>query len=175
MVNLILPKNYVQNIDSPLIFLAGPIKGAPSWQNEAVKIIHSLEPNFFVASPSRRMGKEVAGYVVSGDSNYFQRQRAWEWHYMSLAAKKGCILFWLPGEIQHSCDKSYAFMTSNEFGHWTAYKQWEQVNLAIGRDGNFREWSTLEFDLKKKVPEMITNIKETLEDTCKEAIKISKG
>jgi hypothetical protein len=66
-------------------------------------------------------------------------------------------------------------MTSNEFGHWTAYKQWEQVNLAIGRDGNFREWSTLEFDLKKKVPEMITNIKETLEDTCKEAIKISKG
>jgi hypothetical protein len=29
--NLILPPNYLQTIDAPVIFLAGPIQGADDW------------------------------------------------------------------------------------------------------------------------------------------------
>ncbi len=90
---------------------------------------------------------------------------------MNKAAENGCILFWLPEEEEHHCDKSYAFMTSNEFGHWTAYRQLgKPVNLAIGTDGKFAEWHTLEYDLKVKAPNLLRKVKNTLEETCDEAV-----
>jgi hypothetical protein len=36
MGKVIIPKTYVKDIEAPLIFLAGPVKGAPNWQDEAI-------------------------------------------------------------------------------------------------------------------------------------------
>jgi hypothetical protein len=35
---LILPPQYV-TVEGPLVFLAGPIQGAPDWQREAIALL----------------------------------------------------------------------------------------------------------------------------------------
>ena len=47
MTGIIIPKTYIKCIE-PLIFLAGPIKSAPKWRDEAVHIIASKNPNLFI-------------------------------------------------------------------------------------------------------------------------------
>jgi hypothetical protein len=175
MGRVIIPKTYVKDIALPLIFLAGPIRSAPNWQDQAIELLFSRDPDLVIASPRRGARDKIAPYIAEGDESYFPRQRAWEWYYMNKAAENGCILFWLPKEAEHHCDKSYAFMTSNEFGHWTAYRQLGQkVNLAIGTDGKFTEWHTLEYDLKVKCPDLVPKVKNTLEQTCDEAIRLAR-
>jgi hypothetical protein len=41
MAGVIIPKTYVTMITDPLIFLAGPILGAPNWQDKAIEILFS--------------------------------------------------------------------------------------------------------------------------------------
>ena len=36
--------------EAPLVFLAGPIQGAPLWQEDAIKILAQLNPELWVAS-----------------------------------------------------------------------------------------------------------------------------
>ena len=43
MPHVVIPKTYVEEIGDPIIFLAGPIKGAPNWQSEAITIISSYD------------------------------------------------------------------------------------------------------------------------------------
>jgi hypothetical protein len=52
---ILLPPNYIQNLEGNLIFLAGPIQGAPKWHNQAIKIIQNINSGLHVASPSRRV------------------------------------------------------------------------------------------------------------------------
>ena len=54
MSKLILPKTYISNLDMPLIFLAGPIRGAPNWQDDAIRFLFSQEKNLAIASPRLR-------------------------------------------------------------------------------------------------------------------------
>ena len=171
MTGIIIPKTYIKCIE-PLIFLAGPIKSAPKWRDEAVHIIASKNPNLFIASPDKRFGTDIQKYILSGNDNYFTRQREWEWHYQEIAAKNGSILFWFPKEEQHHCNKSYGLMTSNEFGHWTAvYNYNKSIKFCIGSDGKFPEWNTFLYDINRKVPDK--RVFDTLEDTCEEAIKLT--
>lgn len=39
--------------EGPVIFLAGPIQGAPEWQADAGNLIHEINPTVIVASPRR--------------------------------------------------------------------------------------------------------------------------
>ncbi len=43
----------IAEVDGPLIFLAGPIQGAPDWQSEAISIIHDIDPAIAIASPRK--------------------------------------------------------------------------------------------------------------------------
>ena len=107
MKGIIIPKTYVENIKVPLIFLAGPIIGAPNWQDEAIDILLSQAHELVIASPRRGIRDKIATYVIFGNQDYFPRQRAWERYYFDIASKKGSILFWLPGEVEHNCKKAY--------------------------------------------------------------------
>lgn len=171
---LIIPKTYIQKIDVPLIFLAGPIRGAPNWQDNAVTILLEKEKNLMIASPRRGIREAIAQYVVNGDDAYFPRQRAWERHYLDLAAKTGAILFWLPGEVEHKCEKAYGAMTRVELGQWmTKSKQDKSVRWCIGSDGKFSELNTLLYDLSLDAPEK--EVKKTLEETCAEALLLASA
>ncbi|MBI2124207.1 hypothetical protein HYT92_00275 [Candidatus Pacearchaeota archaeon] len=118
MNKVIIPRTYVRELTAPLIFLAGPIRCAPNWQDEAIEILFSQEPNLIIASPRRGVRDKIACYIAPGDETYFSRQRAWERHYLDIASKTGAILFWLPGEAEHDCNKEYGAMTRVELGQW---------------------------------------------------------
>src|SRR3989338_8562800 len=136
MAKLIIPKTYVQELGAPLIFLAGPIRSAPNWQDEAINLLFSQEP------------------------------------YLVIASKTGAILFWLPGEAEHDCQKVYGAMTRVEIGQWmTRYNFDKHVRFCVGSDGKFPELNIIEFDLKMDAYDK--DIKKTLEETCSEAVRLA--
>ncbi len=168
---VIIPKTYIQEIKEPLIFLAGPIRSAPNWQDKAIEFLFSQNSNLVIVSPRRGIRDKIAPYIISGDENYFPRQRAWERHYLEIASRTGAILFWLPREEEHNCEKVYGAMTRLEIGQWmTRYKFDKNVRFCVGSDGKFPELNTIEYDLKLDAPDK--DIKKTLEETCLEAIAL---
>jgi len=170
-MNIILPNTYVQTNDKSLIFLLGPIRSAPSWQDDAIEFIMSYNKDILIANPRRNVNASLQKYVIRGVQTHFDRQRAWEWEYQDIAARNGVLMFWFPKEANHHCDKSYGLMTSNEFGHRTAVKMFDNtVRLAIGTDTQFNEWDTFAYDLRRKLPSLY--VENTLEDTCKEALRL---
>ena len=172
-MGLIIPNVHVGNVYAPLIFLLGPIRGAPNWQDDAVEYILSRKPTLVVASPRRGTGDKIPKYnPINGNNNHFPRQRAWERYYLEIARKKGCGMFWLPGESEHNCDKSYGAMTRLELGQlMTSYKQDHSTRFCIGTDGKFSEFDTIAYDLSLDAPDK--KIFSTLEETCDEAMRIA--
>jgi len=172
MGKVIIPKTYVKEIKEPLIFIAGPIRGAPNWQDEAIGILLSQESSLTVASPRRGVRDKISSWVIDGDEDYFPRQRAWERHYLDIASRRGAVLFWLPGEEEHKCEKVYGAMTRVELGQWmTHYSYDDSVRFCIGSDGRFKEMRTIIFDLQIDAPDKIIN--PTLEETCNEALRLA--
>lgn len=172
MKKLIIPKTYVQNIEAPLIFLAGPIRSAPNWQDEAIDFLFSQNYDLVIASPRRGVRDKIAPYIAQGDENHFPRQRAWERHYLDIASKTGAILFWLPGEAEHNCKKVYGAMTRVEIGQWmTSYRHNNSVRFCVGSDGKFPEMHIIDFDLQMDAP--YKKIFSTLEETCSEAVRLA--
>jgi hypothetical protein len=172
MGELIIPKIYVPNICNPLIFLAGPIKGAPNWQDEAIEILFSQNSDLTIVSPRRGVRDNVSKFIVNGNESFFSRQREWERHYLDIASKDGAILFWLPKEEEHDCQKAYGAMTRFELGQWiTNYRHDNSLKFVIGSDGGFSELRTISYDLQLDAPDK--EIYDTLERTCLGALKLN--
>ncbi len=171
MKKVIIPKTYVQDTKLPLIFLAGPIISAANWQDEAIGLLLSQNSDLVIASPRKGIRDKIAPYIAKGDENYFPRQRAWERYYLNIASRTGAILFWLPGEEEHNCEKVYGAMTRVEIGQWmTNYRHDNSVRFCIGSDGKFPELHIIEYDLQEEAPDK--RIFSTLEETCSEAIQL---
>ena len=173
MSELILPKTYVEvELAKRVIFLAGPIRSAPNWQDKAIELLFKEYSSLVIVSPRRGVRENIAQYVVTGNDTYFERQRAWEQHYLELASKQGAIMFWLPGEEKHDCNKVYGAMTRIELGQgMTHYKYDNNVRVCFGTDGSFPEFSTIAYDLSIHAKDK--KILTTLEETCQEAIKVA--
>lgn len=144
----------------PIIFLAGPIRNAPPWRNEAIKLLIEKDLGVFIASPARTISEELRPYVEKDKVEYelFERQRAWEQYYLYEAAKKGCVFFYLPkeSETKEVEDKVYSHITMLELGEWIErHKNNKKINLVIATDGSFPEWSVVKYELEK---EGVTNI-----------------
>src|SRR3989344_2086457 len=136
--SVIIPKTYVR-VAKPLIFLAGPIRGAPNWQDEAIPMLLKKNPNIFIVSPRRGIRPAIETHILTGDEKYFHRLRAWERHYLDIAGHnpdtKGVIMFWLPGETEHNCEKSYGAMTRVELGQaMESYRRDKRTRFCIGSD-----------------------------------------
>ena len=171
MNSLILPNTYIENIDTPLIYLAGPIRSAPNWQEDAIELLFSMERDLTIASP-RMARMAIDQYIVCGDENRFKSQREWEWHYMDLASKNGAILFWMPYEYKHHCDKPYGAVTRIELGQWMTRNLFDKsLRVCYGSDGQFPEIYLIKYDLKLHDPDKI--IYNTLKDTCDEALRLA--
>ena len=84
------------------VFLAGPIQGAPEWQNSIDMI-----PGVTFLSPRR----------VSYDNFNYNEQVNWETEAMRTA---DVILFWIPEEAEHIEGRGYAQTTRTEFGEYIA-------------------------------------------------------
>lgn len=166
MERLIVAPNYPK-FDSPLIFLAGPIQGAENWQLKAAQYILNKDQIIWVASP-RRFEKEKGEFT----ENKYNDQVDWETHNLRLAGKKGTVLFWLSKEFEHSCSRAYAQTTRFELAEWKMKHQYEKSNLALGIEKGFTGERYIKRRLSQDCPEI--NIKNSLEETCDEAIRLAK-
>lgn len=115
--------------ESPLFFLAGPIRGGGDWQAEMSEIIIEQEPNAYIACPSRWTGEHrLRVHFHQPFSQADTRQLVWERHYLKQAGMEhgvpGCVIFWLGQEDKrnpHPGPEPYAMDTRREIGKFTAY------------------------------------------------------
>ena len=172
MSKLLIPKTYLKEIGAPIIFLAGPIRGAPTWQDDAICYLFSQEPNLIIVSPRWGIRPAIADFITDGDESFFPRQRAWERHYLKIAGDTGVIMFWLPNEEVHDCKKAYGAMTRYELAQAsTIYSMNKNYKFCVGSDGLFSELNTIQYDLSIDAPDI--EVKGSLFETCDEALKIA--
>ncbi|MAH47605.1 hypothetical protein CMI37_17420 [Candidatus Pacearchaeota archaeon] len=169
---VLLPPHY-ENIQGPLIFLGGPIQGAPYWHNNAIQMIQNNSEKIDIASPSRRVDKiyldaNPTSFRNSSNQEGWE-QVDWETFHLNQASKNGCILFWLPLEVQHYCDRPYAQTSRVEIGEWKTKHLENGCNLVIGFQPDFSGEHYLRYRLTKECPDI--PICSSLEETCLAAIK----
>lgn len=121
--------------DDIIIYLAGPIKGAPDWQEEFIRVIKKefsqikLNKNIVIANPKTILDEN--------DFNY-DNQINWETYYLDKASKQGIIVFWLPKEKERIPGRSYAQTTRFEIGEWFAKGQnIKNFKIIIGYEEGF--------------------------------------
>jgi len=132
---ILLPPNY-RSIEGPLIFLAGPIQGAPKWHNKAIKIIQDINLDINIASPSKKVDRiylkqNQERFKHSANQEEWE-QVDWETFYLNRAAQKGAIMFWFPNEETHYCERAYAQTSRFELGEWNTKCKQGGSNIVIG-------------------------------------------
>ncbi len=153
-------------VDRPLIFLGGPIQGAPDWQKEAIAII-AAAPDVDVASPRRPA-------VVKGDfgEDEYLKQVNWEHDHLAIAAKRGVIMFWLAAEAEHVPGRSYAQTTRFELGEAVTVHRYAGARVVVGIEDGFTNARYLRMTIGKKAPAI--PICDTLQDACRQAVALAR-
>lgn len=124
---LLVPTRYGV-IEGPLVFLAGPIQGAPDWQAEAIAWFAAHAPELAVASPRRP--------YLPGEFDH-AAQVDWESHHLRRAARNGVILFWLAREAVAVPGRAYAQTTRFELAEWKVRHERDGVRLVVGIEEGF--------------------------------------
>jgi hypothetical protein len=97
----------------PVIFLGGPIQGAPDWQRQAFDLLDKEGPESLVVANPRRD-------TLGPDFNY-DEQVDWESHWLYKAGTgrgHGVILFWFAAQIEEHPERVYAQTSRFELGEW---------------------------------------------------------
>lgn len=166
---VIHPDDMSQN--GKTIFLAGPISGAPNWQERASKLILAETKDLFIANPRRRMWP---------DPEYdFKKQTDWETKYLQQAACEGCILFWLAKQIEISphdpstgFPRIYSQTTRFELAEWKVHSENDpSIQMVIGIEEGFADADYIKRRFSQDCPDI--PIFDSLEITCKEAVRIA--
>lgn len=121
----------------PGIFLAGPILGAPNWQEEAIEVIDT-------ASDSRQI--DLAVYnprVEEFDPSDKSKQIHWEKTYLERARAHGTILFWFAAQDLSIKDypegRAYAQTSRIEFGRAMGWMDCNPAtSVVLGIDPEYR-------------------------------------
>lgn len=155
-------------ITQPLIFLAGPIQGAPDWQARAAALIAAEAPDCDIASPRRQIEK----FAKLNEAEYLE-QVQWEHRHLAAAAKSGVILFWLAAEDHIIEGRSYAQTTRFELGEAVTEHRLAGTKVVVGFEQGFSNAKYLRYTLAKKAPGIM--LCDTLEDTCRQAVALARG
>jgi len=165
--NIIIPPNYLKKINKPLIFLAGPIQGAHTWQDDAIKMINESAPELYIANPRREINIEH-----DFSTEMYNKQVDWESYHLKKAGKKGAIMFWLAKESKHLCERAYAQTSRFELGEWKTKHEKNKAQIVVGIEEGFTGSKYIIRRLSQDCPNI--PICHTLEQTCKEAIRLAK-
>lgn len=150
--------------ERPVIFLAGPIQGAPDWQQVAIDYIRSHAPDVDVASP-RRPNAVKADFAEGG----YYAQVEWETALLERAVKRGVVLFWGAKEADPIPGRAYAQTTRVEFGIHLVHAMYGAW-LAVGVEEGFSGARYWRYQVNKKTPWI--NVRSSLEATCADAITL---
>lgn len=146
--------------DEAVIFLAGPIQGAPPWQYDARKIIHAANKDIVVASPRRQDKK---GEFI------YEKQVDWETYYLNRAAKLGVVVFWLALQENETPGRPYAQTTRFELGEWKVKHQYLGANLVVGIEEGFTNERYIKRRMAQDCPGV--PILKSLQETCEIAVE----
>jgi hypothetical protein len=156
---LLVPPLY-SDLNRPLVFLAGPIQGAPDWHRPAIELLNTA--NVDLASP-RYEGKKHK------DEEYYDQVK-WEHYHLQEAAKNGVTLFWMAKEVKHVCDRAYAQTSRFELGEAMAMHVWQGIKMVVGMEEGFSNARYLRYTISQKAPGI--PLCETLEETCARALEL---
>jgi hypothetical protein len=159
---VLLPPQIQEDIPGQVIFLAGPIQGAPDWQGEAIRILGARASDIFIASPRRK--------YLDGDFDY-GKQVDWETYYLRRASVRGVILFWLAKEAVHDCGRAYAQTTRFELAEWKVRHERDGVKVAVGIEEGFPGAKYVRKRLAQDCPKI--PLCDSLEGVCSAAIALS--
>jgi hypothetical protein len=159
----------IYHTERPGIFLAGPIQGAPDWQQVAMDKIA-------VASDRRRVDLAVFDPRVE---KFFPenktKQIQWEKTYLERARNHGAILFWFAAQDLTIDDypegRAYAQTSRIEFGRvmgWMDYNS--RVRTVIGIDPEY-EGGNYEY-IKNCADEYSIPIHQDLGQLCMHAVDV---
>lgn len=158
---ILLPPTVVP-IDGPVVFLAGPIKGAADWQSEAIALLARLAPNIHVACPRRVDRSSEFDYTDQVD---------WETHYLRRAATTGVILFWLAREIEQHPGRAYAQTTRFELAEWKMRHERDGAKLVVGIEEGFTGARYIRHRFGQDCPAI--PLVASLEETCRIAAALA--
>jgi len=159
---LILPPNYPDiNAKEPVIFLAGPIQGAPDWQNQAIDYIKKQAPHVYIACPKKEY---LDGTFI------YSEQVDWESHFLQRASQNGCVLFFLAKELTPIKGRAYAQTSRFELGEWSTKQAQSQCNMVVGIQEGFSNARYIRHRLSQGNPSI--PILNNLEETCQNAIDL---
>lgn len=155
---VIRPPDYPR-INGPVIFLAGPIQGAPDWQSGAIEFL-KYDPNINIASPRT--------YTDLKTDN-----TDWKHYYLNRAGRNGVILFWLAREEEHFCERAYAQTSRFELGrHFGLALCRKKVNIVVGIEPGFLNEHYLRKTISKLAPSIA--IFGAFDKTCLKALELAR-
>ncbi|MBU1850262.1 MAG: nucleoside 2-deoxyribosyltransferase domain-containing protein, partial [Nanoarchaeota archaeon] len=162
------PPKYLYKYDKPLIFLAGPIQGAPKWHQKAMEYISKREPDIYIASPRRPIESHSKDFPKA----MYEEQVDWETFHLRKAGNNGVVMFWLAKEEEHLCERAYAQTTRFELAEWKMMHQAHKSKLVIGIEEGFTNARYIRRRFSQDCPNV--PIYSTLEETCAKAVEIIK-
>lgn len=157
---LLLPP-VVEDVAGPLVFLAGPVQGAPDWQAQAIAVLGKAAPEIHIASPRRD--------YLPGEFS-LEEQVDWETRYLRLAALRGAIMFWLAREVEHFCDRAYAQTSRFELAEWKVHHQRTGASIVVGIEEGFTNARYIRRRLAQDCPDL--RICSSLTETCEQVLAV---
>ncbi len=132
MDRLLRPPDYVDLTGWPLVFLSGPIQGAPDWQSQLGKELVSSNRAIYVASPRRETKDNYFSYA---------EQKAWELTHIKRAAKLGVVAFWFAARdhsLPYEEGRAYAQTSRIEIGKVLGWRDYDSsIRVAVGFDPDY--------------------------------------
>lgn len=144
----------IVEVEGPVVFLNGPIQGAPLWQPEAVKLILAQQ-KIVVASPRKEY---LEGTFV------YEKQVDWETHFRRRAAKLGVHLFWLARQVEETPGRAYAQTSRFELGESKMLHERDGAKLVVGIESGYGNERYIRRRLSQDCPDVpiTNNLEETI-------------
>lgn len=119
--------------DIPIVFLAGPVQGAPDWQARFAQTILNKRSDIIVASPRPH-------YTIDADFDA-DKQIAWEIAHRARARKFGVTAIWFAAQdptIPYPEGRPYAQTTRIELGETVGWlRAHRNLAFTVGFDPNY--------------------------------------
>lgn len=161
---LLLQPPEIVETDGPVIFLAGPIQGAPNWQAEATSTIHNIDPSVVIASPRRDYPEGTFVY---------EKQVDWETHFLRKAGQTGVVGFWLAAQTEETPGRAYAQTSRFELAEWKMRHEYEGIRLTIGIEEGFGNARYIRRRFAQDCPGV--EIAGSLSEMCRNAIELVRS
>ncbi len=184
-VTVICPKTIPENSGAENCFLAGPIRNAPLWHEDAISTLARMARAnrqkilLRINCPKRKQNMQPNALTVelpSGVHMICERQRQWEFETQESAVRSAGLLFWLPQQDGDDFPgKVYGAITQVEFGYWTARASVDKsLRVAFGSDGVYNgELRTLLYDIERLCPWLLP-MHASIKSLCAKSISWAK-